>query len=133
MLAVGQNIVRIVEWPLLVEWEHAHEVAHVYTAYRLEGVNACVFAGRGRRVTAVGALVVHGGQGQLFEVVRALHAAGGLTGRLHRREQERDQNGDDRDDNKELDECEAAAAVRVHKAGRGHGENPPKDGWELGS
>ena len=45
----------------------------------------------------LGLLVVQAGQGDLFEVVAALHVPGGLAGGLHRRQQERDQNADDRD------------------------------------
>jgi len=56
----------------------------------------------------VRALVVGEGEADLLHVVRALDAAGGLAGRLHRRQQQRDQDGDDGDDDQQLDERETA-------------------------
>ena len=45
------------------------------------------------------------GQADLLEIVGAPGAAGRLACRLHRGEQERDQDGDDRDDNQQLDQA----------------------------
>ena len=42
-------------------------------------------------------LVVQAAQGDLLEVVPALRLPGGLPRRLHRRQQQRDQDADDRD------------------------------------
>ena len=47
--------------------------------------------------------MVQHAQGQLFEVVVALHSSGGLTRRLHRRQQQRNQDADDRNHHKQLD------------------------------
>src|SRR5207237_5053300 len=49
-------------------------------------------------------LVVVAGQGDLLEVVGALHAGGGLADLLHRRHQQADENGDDGDDHEEFDQ-----------------------------
>jgi hypothetical protein len=54
---------------------------------------------------AVDVHVIGDGQRDLLEVVGALGAAGG---RLHGRQQERDQYGDDGDDDQQLDQGEAA-------------------------
>jgi hypothetical protein len=56
-------------------------------------------------------VVVLGGQGDLFEVVRALHPIRGLANLLHGREQQADQDRDDGDHDQQLDECEGPALV----------------------
>jgi hypothetical protein len=43
---------------------------------------------------------------ELFEVVAALHPTGGLARRLHRRQQQRNENADDRNDHQQLDQSE---------------------------
>ena len=45
-------------------------------------------------------------QAELFQVVLALHAVGGLTHLLHGRQKQAHQNGNDRNDHQQLDECE---------------------------
>ena len=57
---------------------------------------------------AVRVVVVVQGQAELLEVVGAVHAAGGLADLLHRRQQQADQDGDDRDHHQQLDQREAA-------------------------
>ena len=51
---------------------------------------------------AVSVLVIEAAQGELFEVVLALHPSGGLPRRLHRRQQQRDQDADDCDYDQKL-------------------------------
>jgi hypothetical protein len=51
---------------------------------------------------------------KLLQIVRALHAPGGLACRLHGREQQRDQDGDDRDDHQELDQGKSSASDSIH-------------------
>ena len=58
--------------------------------------------------------VVGDGQRDLLEVVDALRAARGLARRLDGRQEERDQDGDDRDHDQKLDQCEAASLIQVH-------------------
>ena len=55
-------------------------------------------------------LVVLERHADLDEVVEALRPPRGLAGRLHGREQQRDQHGDDRDHDQQLDQGEAGAA-----------------------
>ena len=50
-------------------------------------------------------------QADLHEVVLALHPAGRFAGLLHRREQQGDQNGDDRNHDQQLNQGEAAPAA----------------------
>ena len=50
-------------------------------------------------------LVVEAAQGELLEVVLALRDPRRLAGRLHRRQQQRDQDADDRDDHQKLDQA----------------------------
>ena len=54
------------------------------------------------------------GQGKLLEAIGALHAASRLARRLHGRQQQADQNGDNRDDDQQLDQRKAAALGRFH-------------------
>ena len=74
---------------------------------------------------ADGVDIVVGRQGELLEVVGALHAPGGLAGRLDGGQQQRDQDAGDGDDHQQFDQGEAAregrAAIRI-----GHGETPRK-------
>ncbi len=63
-----------------------------------------------RRQVRVRALEVQRRQADLLEVVDALGAPGRLAGRLHRRQQERDQHGDDRDHHQQLDQRETTRA-----------------------
>ena len=58
----------------------------------------------GRRQKAVLLLVGQAAEGQLLEVVAALHLSGCLARRLNGRQQQRDQNGDDRDDHQQLNQ-----------------------------
>jgi hypothetical protein len=53
-------------------------------------------------------IVVHvQGQADLLQVVCTLSAPCRFPGRLHRRQQQRDQNADDRDDHKQLNQRKA--------------------------
>ena len=63
----------------------------------------------GAGIMAAGTLIIGDCQGDLADVVLASDAAGGFAGRLHGRQQERQQNADDRDDYEELDERERGA------------------------
>ena len=49
-------------------------------------------------VRAGGALVIRDRQPELLEIIRTLGAAGRLAGRLHGRQEQCDENGDDGDD-----------------------------------
>ena len=63
-------------------------------------------------------------QGELFEVVAALHPPCGLARRLHRRQQQRDQYADDRNHHQQLDQCETgllASDVRLISSIRSSG------------
>ena len=51
-------------------------------------------------------MVVVERQPDLLQVVGAVQAAGGFAGRLHRRQQQPDQNADDRDDHEQFDQRE---------------------------
>ena len=51
-------------------------------------------------------VIILGGQADLLEIVRALGTSGGLAGRLHGRQQQRDQHGDDGDHHQQLDQGE---------------------------
>jgi hypothetical protein len=55
----------------------------------------------------VGVSVIVHRDTELFELVRALHPPRRLAGRLHRRQQERDQDANDRDHHEQLDERES--------------------------
>src|SRR5204863_166739 len=73
------------------------------------------YAGGGRivadggRQVLVRVVVVVSGQTELLEVVGALHAAGGFAHLLYRGQQQPDQNGDDRNHDKNLDQREGAS------------------------
>ena len=62
-----------------------------------------------------GFVVIGNGQPELLEVVRALHAPGGLPCRLHRRQKQGDQDRDDRDHDQKLDQGKRRA-TSVHWA-----------------
>src|SRR5262249_44729402 len=66
----------------------------------------------------VAALVVVEGEADLLEVVHALGTPGRFPGRLDRREQKCDEDGDDGDDDQKLDEREAAGADTPLTCGR---------------
>ena len=53
-------------------------------------------------------LVIQARQGELLDVVGALGHPRRLAGRLHRRQQQRNQDADDRNDDQKLDECKTA-------------------------
>src|SRR5262249_26875570 len=57
--------------------------------------------------------VVVGGQGELLEVVGALHPPAGLARRLPGRQEQGDEQADDRDDDQQLDQGEAAGRARL--------------------
>src|SRR5262249_46663347 len=67
----------------------------------------------------VGVVEVVRRQGDLLQVVAALHPVGGLADLLHRRQQEPDQDGDNRDDDQQLNQRKAAALASSLK--RKHG------------
>jgi hypothetical protein len=51
----------------------------------------------------------------LFEVVAALGATGGLTRRLDGRQEQGDQNGDDGNHDEQLNQREATPSLRAHR------------------
>ena len=53
---------------------------------------------------------VMGGQAELFEMIRALHATRRLARRLNGRQQQGHQNSNDGDDNQQFDEREASCS-----------------------
>jgi hypothetical protein len=59
-----------------------------------------------RRKGTRGTLVIEQGEPNLLEIVGALRTTGRLAGRLHCRQQKRDQNGDDGDDHQKFDQGE---------------------------
>ena len=62
---------------------------------------------RHRRERVVSVVIVLERQTDLFQVVRALHAARRFASRLNRREKKPDQDADDRDNDQQFDESEA--------------------------
>src|SRR5262249_10529180 len=62
-----------------------------------------------RGKSLVGILVIVIGEADLFQVVGALHASGGLADLLDRGQEQADQNGDDCNDHPQLDESECAS------------------------
>jgi hypothetical protein len=71
------------------------------------------------REGAIDIMVIVQGEADLLEVVDALGASGGLAGRLDGGQQQRDQHGDDRNHDQELDQGECTSS---------HGLNPPRKG-----
>lgn len=67
------------------------------------------------RVVAEARFMVAGGQGQLFEIVAALHFSGRLAHRLHRWEQQGDEDSDNRDHDQQFHQGEAADVSRFGK------------------
>ena len=63
--------------------------------------------------TPLDAVVIVQSETDLLEVVRALCTTGGLAPRLHGREQERDEHGNDGDDHQQLDQREAATRMTI--------------------
>ena len=107
---VGEaGIVGRVERGLLHVGQERHEAAH-----RLVGAPRGQVLGEGRhRIATVGALVIGQPQAELLEVVGALGTPRGLARRLHGREQQGDQHGDDRDHHQKLDQGEASSSHPV--------------------
>lgn len=56
-------------------------------------------------------VIIVTGERDLFDSVRAVHASSRLSGRLHRGEQKRDQDSDDRYDHEKFDQSKAASAI----------------------
>jgi hypothetical protein len=65
-----------------------------------------------RRQMPLRVVMMVGGQAELLYVVFALRNAGRLAGRLHRRQEQSDQDADDGDHDEQLDKREAAALIR---------------------
>src|SRR5262249_16744982 len=78
------------------------------------------------REVVVGAVVVVEGQADLLELVRALHARGGLADLLHGRQHQADERGDDGDYYQQLNEREAAAPAAGKATRTIHGRTPEK-------
>ena len=91
LLHVGQDVVE--EAARLERTVAAGRVAHEFQPP----------AARGKPVDRL--FVVQRGEADLLEVVGALREPGRLAGRLHRRQQQRDQDADDRDDHQQLDQA----------------------------
>src|SRR5262249_12946144 len=87
-----------------------------------QGVNRVVVAAAGKGL--VGCVVVVGREGDLLEVVAALHAVGGLAHLLDRRQQQADEHRDDGNDDQQLDEREGTSSQRPRTELR-HGAYPP--------
>jgi hypothetical protein len=60
------------------------------------------------------------GQAELLELVGTTAAPGGLTGRLHSREEQADERADDRDHDEQLDERKSPAGPPPEKGFHGH-------------
>ena len=73
------------------------------------GVGRDAAAGKHSR----GALGVEHRKPDLLELILALRSPGGFAGRLHSRQEQADQRGDDRDHHEEFDECEAMGRFRT--------------------
>src|SRR5262245_47960906 len=104
---------RVVEWLSL----------HVAQEQRLGGPGAptliwAVSLGPGhctsQRERIVGGVVVVYAQAELLQVIGALGPTGCLACRLHGGQQEGNQDGDDRDHDEQLDQCEATACFGSH-------------------
>ncbi len=67
-----------------------------------------------------GVMVVVQREAKLLEVASALSSTGSLTSLLHSREQQCDQDGDNRDDHQQFDECERFST----NFGPGHQKSP---------
>ena len=76
--------------------------ASTWVSTRLRGVKG------GRKGVVVRAGVVVAGQGDLLEVVGALHTSGGFADFLDGGQQEADEDGDDGDDHEQFDQRKAA-------------------------
>src|SRR5262245_56263251 len=61
-----------------------------------------------RRQMLMHVMILVGSQAELSQVVAALHAAGGLSDLLHRRQEQADQDGNNGDDDQQLDQRKAA-------------------------
>jgi hypothetical protein len=60
-------------------------------------------------------VVVVQGQADLLQVILALRAARRFAGLLHGRQQQCNQNGDNRNDDQQLNQCESATATNVSR------------------
>ena len=83
---------------------------------RLERGGRRRVAGSGKRLSRAHRPVE--GETDLPHVAQALRSPRGLAGRLHRRQQEADQRGDDRDHHKQFNERERSPSCRSHGPGR---------------
>ena len=100
-----------IEQPRLLHvGRQASERAPTIVALRQGRVGGPDRGDRSQRVRTDRALVIVDRDADLLEVVDALRAAGGLSRRLHRGEQERDQDRDDGDDHQQFDEGECASS-----------------------
>src|SRR5205814_6594243 len=102
----------------LEEWQEPHVEAR---SLLVAGTDHRPHVVGPRRETAVDILVIVAGQGELLQVVGALNPPRGLPSRLHRREQQRDQDRNDCDDDEELDQRETTPPMKfmnghVHEA-----------------
>ena len=68
-------------------------------------------------------VIIMQGQTELFEVISALYPAGRFSGLLHRRQQQSNQRGNDRNDDQKLDQREAF--VRFVDVTSSHDTNLP--------
>jgi len=71
------------------------------------------------------------GQADLLEVVDALRPPGRLACGLDRRQQQRDQDGDDGDDHQQLDQGEAGALTPAHGNSSGSAAGGPEGGRDI--
>ena len=110
-VVAAAEVVAIVEGPLLQRREHHRE--RPLDGDPAESGRAGVDHVAGRDAV-VGVVVVVRGQGDLLEIVRALHPPRRLAGRLHGGQQQCDQDADDGDDHEQLDEREGSTT--------GHGD-----------
>jgi hypothetical protein len=60
------------------------------------------------------AFVIQGRQRELSHVVRATHPASSLTGLLHSRQEQSDENSDDSDDHKQFHKSKALTTSKTH-------------------
>ena len=98
--AVGAGHVR-----LFVEGGHLHDAGRHPTSRRAG--RRPVFQGESRREHPVGVMVIVQGDAQLLQIVSALGAASRFPGRLHSGQQQRDQDGDDRNHDQQLDQSKS--------------------------
>jgi hypothetical protein len=79
-----------------------------------------------------------GRQRNLLQVIRALGPPGRLPGRLHRRQEQRDQDTDDGNHHQQFDQCEGATIrshweiLRMSMKCREMAQQPPTDALIVG-